>query len=198
MAYSNKYTNGNDYIMGSQGNDRLYGGGGNDSLYGFLGKDWIDGGDGNDFIVAGDGDVIIGGRGKDIMIDNGVNVWDRDTFVFNLGDTGTTTETADVIMRFTQFDRIDVPQIVVDGPHLGMVTTSIDSIEDAVSFARLSDKLNGSHHNTAYLFSNIGQETSYLVMDMDGNGSYESGVVMTNSYSTTSANAQGFLDAWLV
>ncbi len=73
---------------------------GADSFFGGSGKDAIDGFGGNDMIYGGRGaDILKGGSG-------------RDTFVYkSIRDSGTTIETADIILDFTKSDRIDLSAI---------------------------------------------------------------------------------------
>lgn len=73
---------------------------GADSFFGGAGKDAIDGFGGNDTIYGGRGaDILKGGSG-------------RDTFVYkSVSDSGTTIDTADIILDFTKTDRIDLSKI---------------------------------------------------------------------------------------
>lgn len=73
---------------------------GADSFFGGWGKDAIDGFGGNDTIYGGRGaDILKGGSG-------------RDAFVYkSTKDSGTTIETADLILDFTTSDRIDLSAI---------------------------------------------------------------------------------------
>ncbi len=75
---------GDDTLSGGNGNDTLSGGGGNDSLLGGLGDDSLFGGGGDDTLDGGLGsDTLDGGAGSDYYI-----VRDRNTYVFDSGDTG--------------------------------------------------------------------------------------------------------------
>ena len=72
---------GNDLVTGTVGSDHIIGGSGNDSILGGLGNDWISGG--------AEADKLSGGLGSD-------------TFVFNLGDTGQTSNGIDQILDFAK------------------------------------------------------------------------------------------------
>ncbi|MGZ4998151.1 MAG: type I secretion C-terminal target domain-containing protein, partial [Methylobacter sp.] len=93
-------SSGNDVLVGGYGNDTLIGLGGNDTLSGGFGNDTLNGGDGNDILSGGAGaDTLVGGKGNDIMTGNDFLV--TDTFVWNLGDQGTTAAPAiDTINNF--------------------------------------------------------------------------------------------------
>ena len=85
---------GDNYLSGAAGKDTLFGGDGDDTLRGGLGDDRLYGGAGDDRLNGDWGrDVLTGGDGAD-------------TFVFALGQTGTTAATADVITDFGAGDRI--------------------------------------------------------------------------------------------
>ena len=100
---------GNDEAWGGAGNDLVYGGGSDDRLRGDDGHDVIEGGTGDDWLHGGEGrDVLIGGGGADHLVG-----WDddnaRDTFVFNVGDSGTRRATADLVEGFESGrDKIDL------------------------------------------------------------------------------------------
>jgi len=73
------------------GDDRFFGGSGSDAIEGFGGDDEIDGGRGADILVGGSG---------------------RDTFIYDsVKDSGTSVDTADIILDFTSRDRIDLASI---------------------------------------------------------------------------------------
>lgn len=190
-----------ELIVGGSENDVIHGFDGSDIILGGAGHDFISGDGGNDVLYGGSGnDTIRGGTGKDIMYGRGSDPYalEINTFQFALGDSGLTTDTADIIRDFTQLDRIDVPDVVVRGPHTGEVRFDVWSIEDAAALARSLDPFIGGPNNTAYLFSNPAIQTSYLVMDMNANGLYDTGVVLDGLYLTSSAHADSFLDTWLV
>jgi Ca2+-binding RTX toxin-like protein len=77
MAWLNKPTPGDDYVLGTadddvidtgDGNDNIQGGDGNDSIAGSAGNDWIYGGSGNDDLDGGaDSDWLYGEAGNDTL-----------------------------------------------------------------------------------------------------------------------------------
>lgn len=121
---------GADELYGGSGVDRLYGDAGNDEMYGDADSDRIAGGDGNDSMSGGDGydtllgengnDTISGGNGRDIIRGgkgaDKLNDWEDasyvDIFGFNLGDSGVTALTRDVVEGFDSgVDKIDLRSI---------------------------------------------------------------------------------------
>lgn len=196
---------GQDGIVGSTGNDFLFGGDGNDIIYSSIGNDLLAGQGGNDTLIGGGGlNTYIGGTGKDVIINSGTG-WNRCLYVINPGDTGNTTETADEIYNFHQFDQILVNKYVATGSHLAQENTRINSIEDAVRAAKghhVAESLAGRGHQSACMYQNPVQKMSYLVMDMNGDGSFESGVILHDFYITDSHDVNkslhDFMDDWLV
>ena len=95
--------NGSSNFMWGNGNANILSGlGGGDQISGFGGDDQIDGGSGADLLEGGNGrDTLTGGIGADRLI------WS------DVGETGTTTATADVItdFNFAAGDRIDLSAI---------------------------------------------------------------------------------------
>jgi Ca2+-binding RTX toxin-like protein len=176
---------GMDIWGGGSGNDFAWGDAGTDFLYGYGGNDYLNGGAGNDFLNGGEGmDTIVGGTGRDIMT-GGIG---GDTFVFTgAGESGVTTATADIITDFGNnfWDNIDVPSWIANGSNRVFTGTSVNSIELATTVATNLDHAIAGH-DAAMLFANYGQNTSYLVMDMDLNGSYETGVVLQGMGNPTS------------
>jgi Ca2+-binding RTX toxin-like protein len=88
-------------VIGSMGANTLTGDAGDNVLMGLGGSDTLVGGGGNDTLVGGaNRDTLTGGTGNDV-------------FVFSaIGDSGTFTQTRDVITDFTQGqDHIDLSQI---------------------------------------------------------------------------------------
>ena len=96
---------GDDRLDGDSGDDTLYGGSGDDILYGDYGDDTLYGGAGDDFLTGNAGDdVLVGGAGVDFMIGGD----DADIFVLNMD--ATSSDDADVVMKFTpsEGDKIGV------------------------------------------------------------------------------------------
>lgn len=93
-------------VIGSVRDDTILGDGANNGLTGLDGNDILNGRGGNDRLVGGLGnDRLIGGSGKDI-------------FVFNdVGELGLTIQTTDLIVGFSNQDKIDLSGIdAVAGP----------------------------------------------------------------------------------
>lgn len=76
-----------DTLSGTNWSENISGGTGADTLYGLGGSDIINGGIGRDMMTGGNG---------------------ADTFVFMLGETGTTKARADIILDMARADRIDL------------------------------------------------------------------------------------------
>lgn len=193
-------TDGDDIMNGSWSirDEIFYAGAGNDQIYGGAGRDGIDGGDGNDLLDGGAGDDdlrggagddrIIGGAGAD-KLKGGEGA---DTFVFNfgdtifrpyqLGDTGPMNNdsfTADRISDFRFNDRIDVPdELTADDRSQIVFGASANSLTESVFRAHMIN--NASSGPDQYVFLFAGQDHSYLVMDMDMDGIFESGVTLFN------------------
>ncbi len=108
---------GNDVLIGGTGNDSLMGGAGNDILLAGIGDDILSGGTGNDFLAGGAGndliegnagsDFLFGGKGQDVLrggelnpTTGAVDFGDRDHFIFDAGDSGSTASTVDIIKDF--------------------------------------------------------------------------------------------------
>ena len=101
-------------------------------------------------------------------------------FVFqHAGEGGLTTGTVDHITDLKMWDRIDVPDAVMNGNHFVVQNTSITSIEQALGIANYFDSpLYGDSNATASLWANPTTNTSYLLLDMDANGTYDTGIVL--------------------
>ncbi|WP_404852022.1 beta strand repeat-containing protein [Colwellia sp. MB02u-10] len=99
---------GHDLMDGGTGNDILVGGAGGDLMFGGTGVDSLNGGENNDIILGGTGeDTLIGGAGSDNLIGG----TDRDTFKWNLNETG-----SDFIQDFslgTTGDVLDLADLLV-------------------------------------------------------------------------------------
>jgi Ca2+-binding RTX toxin-like protein len=150
--------NGGDYIDGGTGNDLIYadngsdtllGGDGNDAIYSGNAKDLLIGGAGNDLLFAGNGnDTLIGGTGRDGLYGGS----GKDIFVFeSLEDS--TNSNRDIIMDFSNGDKIDLSGLGFDGISrgsgnganlgysAGWLTTTIYDAESDFSIQLLG------HHN---------------------------------------------------
>ncbi|MES2195120.1 MAG: hypothetical protein V4517_11930 [Pseudomonadota bacterium] len=171
------YMNGDDTLYGDHSGNTLSGYGGNDTLFGYDGNDKLNGGAGNDRLYGGaDNDILYGGTGKDLLTGGSGN----DAFVFKFaGESGLTSATADVIKDLQMWDRIDVPDAVLNGHHSVVQNTSVTSIEQALGLANYFDSaLYGDSNATASLWANPTTNTSYLLLDLNTDGTYDSGVIL--------------------
>jgi len=166
---------GSDILYGEFGADDLYGGAGIDKLYGGAGRDDLFGGAGRDQIYGGTGaDDIYGGAGGDRL--SGGNGWD--TFHFTLGASGLGSATADVITDWVgAFDVIDAP---VPGSfyNYGEASTSATSIVQAAIEATSWFPDPSVQHVFLY---NPTIDKGFLVSDYNGDGAFETGVVLNGA-----------------
>lgn len=161
-------------IVGTAAGNWLVGTEHDDNIYGLDGNDLIFGGAGND--------LIVGGRGKDYMDGNA----GADTFRIGLGDSGITSDTADVIAHFKQDDgyvgflgdHIEVNDYVMSHQTLTAVGR-FDSIEDAAAAAQAANDAIGGAAGSA-LYKSL--TTTYLLMDLDGDHKFETGVQLTGTF----------------
>jgi Ca2+-binding RTX toxin-like protein len=155
-----------DYLSGGSGADDIYGGSGADDLYGGSGLDYLSGGTGDDLLSGGAGrDTLAGGAGEDV-------------FTFRKGDSGLTTTTADVITDWNRSD--DWIDMAVKGTtrNYGEHRTTARSIADAVDDAEFFFPQARIKHVFLY---NTKTDTGYLISDSDGNGQFDTGIVMKNA-----------------
>ena len=194
---------GNDTLWGDNGaeagSDYLYGQGGNDFLFGGASSDYLDGGDGddrlwgdsgNDVLVGGNGsDVLWGGGGADTILLNGPagGIFAVDTILLYQGDSLAFTGGADTIVQ----GRDGMPGLVgiqlhsdALGAYVPSTYTNATTIEGAAAqagaqlanwYAAHSD--DGRPQSHAIYLYNAAQDQGYLAIDMDLNGSYETGIV---------------------
>jgi Ca2+-binding RTX toxin-like protein len=193
--------NGNDTLSGGYGNDTLYGGRGTDVLYGGAGSDSLDGGDDWDWIYSGDGndglsggegndilygeggddvinggehrDLIVGGTGRDLMFGGA----DSDLFVYQYGDSFAYTNSADVIIDW-QGDRL----ISSAGSGYTEFEANVGSIEHAAWLANHFDDAGyfAAGTGNVYIY-NATTDIGYLLMDLDNDSTFESGVVVVGA-----------------
>lgn len=166
---------GNDTLYGNDSANVFYGYGGDDWLFGNGGDDTLYGGAGRDHLLGGTGnDTLVGGMGADTL--NGGDGADR--FVFTTpGEGGLTSSTVDAIQDLQMWDRIDVPDAVLNGTHHVVQNTSVTSIEMALGLANFFDAYNDTNA-TASLWANPTANLSFLLLDLDTNGTYDTGVVL--------------------
>lgn len=169
---------GSDDLRGHDGNDTLFGGGGSDHLYGGLGNDKLYGGSGADVLFGDEGDdLLVGGTGQDILKGGDGN----DTYRFAIGDSGVNGDTADHIVDFKQDpgrygylgDRIEANHYVMTHETLAL-SGNYGSIEGA---AEIAMRHNIDHAGSA-LVADHSTGNAYLFMDQDGDGTFETGVVI--------------------
>ncbi|CAN0453885.1 unnamed protein product, partial [Phaeothamnion confervicola] len=169
---------GSDYLIGQEGDDFLFGGASADYLEGGDGFDRLWGGSGNDTLVGGIGfDEIYGGAGADVIIENGFGI---DVIRLYMGDSFAFTGAADTIVtgqdwqtntsRIGWNGMIDVSSDVI-GTGMAATYTNATSIEGAAAEA-------GTPQTHAIYLYNAAQDQGYLVLDLDVNGSYETGRIL--------------------
>jgi hypothetical protein len=180
---------GSDYLYGQGGNDVLFGGASSDYLDGGDGDDWLLGDSGDDVLVGGKGsDVLWGGAGADTIILNGhEGIFGLDTILLYQGDSFAFTGGADTIVQSPD----GMPGLVgihvhtdAIGAYVPSTFTFATTIEGAAAeasaqianwYAAHSDDDRPQSH-AIYLY-NVAQDQGFLTMDMDLDGSYETGVV---------------------
>lgn len=136
-----------DSFFGGNDGDSLSGLDGNDSLFGGAGGDTLSGGLGND--------LLVGGTGKDSLSGGG----GLDTFLFNIGDSGTTVSTRDVISDFVDADD------EIDLSALGLTSFSLSSL---AAFG-------------AYSYTSGGN--TYLSADTSGDGVADFSIMLTGMHA---------------
>ncbi len=195
---------GSDTLFGQAGNDFLFGGASADFLDGGDGNDRLRGDSGNDVLVGGNGfDHVWGGAGADTILETGVG---GDFIYLFQGDSFAFTGYADTIHTGSDWsvghpwDHMSVivvtPDVVGTGPATGY--TNATTIEDAAAEAgwqianwnaeKIADLNAGRSDNfysedvfrthAVYLY-NAAQDQGYLAIDMDVDGSYETGIIFT-------------------
>jgi Ca2+-binding RTX toxin-like protein len=166
---------GSDILYGESGADYLYGGAGIDRLYGGVGADDLYGGAGKDRIFGGVGaDDLFGGRGGDRL--SGGNGWD--TFHFTQGTSGLTPATVDVITDWVgAYDVIDMP-VAGNFYNYGEAETTATSIVQATNEAASWFPDPGVQHVFLY---NPYIDKGFLVSDLNGDGAFETGVVLNKA-----------------
>lgn len=159
---------GNDALAGGPGRDRVYGGDGNDTLEGGNGSDFIlDGGAGDDLILGGNGmDELQGGSGNDTL-EGGAG---RDIYRYAATAPGTddlAVGTHDVI------DDSDARNLIQFSPEInGILKLDGITLDTVVSRTPLVANLD-TNNSIAY-----SAETASLLIDFDGNGTFEAATDM--------------------
>lgn len=113
-----------NWIAGNEHGNHLYGLAGGDALGGLAGADTLEGGLGNDSMLGGFGaDRLIGGAGNDLLDGGALADWlvggaGADTFAF-ARPSDSATNRRDVIVDFTDGDRIDLSAMDARRDHAG-------------------------------------------------------------------------------
>ena len=157
---------GDDAIVGSDGNDRLDGGSGGDQLAGGRGGDLLTDGTGQDGLDGNDGaDTFRGGADADI-----ITMWDgddaRDVVVLQLGDSGVSRTSIDVVNGFTS----------------GQDVINLRSFGSRMSYEDLD--FSGGHASVFY-------DGHYLRIDSDGDRAAD--LIIQFNYVTTMVEADFLL-----
>lgn len=181
---------GNDMFVGSNGNDTAYGGNQNDKLYGLNGNDYLSGEAGNDLLSGGAGtDTLIGGGGSDHLYGGagqdmlyGGTDGSIDYFHFSKGDSNAITGQNDWIYDWNRsYDYID-SSIKGTSSNYAEVATSLTSLASVRSMVEHNNNLNYKDHVFVY---NASQDRGYLLSDLDGNYTFETGVIIKGAGSAS-------------
>ncbi|SCK05276.1 DUF5801 repeats-in-toxin domain-containing protein, partial [Vogesella sp. LIG4] len=149
-------------VEGTSAADSLTGTSGNDHLFGYAGNDTLNGGAGNDVLSGGDGnDTLTGGPGNDLMSGG----FGSDTFVWHLGDQGTTA--APAADRITDFHTAE-----------GDVLDLHDLLQGESSATTLTQILN-------HQAPTAGNLLNYLHFTQDGSGNTVVQVSSTGNVATS-------------
>ena len=182
--------NGNDMFVGSNGADTAYGGADNDSLYGYGNNDYLNGEAGNDTLVGGSGtDTLIGGGGTDHLYGGtgqdvlyGGTDGSIDYFHISKGDSNALTGQNDWIYDWnSSYDYID-SSIKGTSSNYAERATSVTNLATARSVVENDNNLNYKDHVFLY---NASQDRGYLLSDLDGNYTFETGVIITGAGSAS-------------
>lgn len=164
---------GNDIVYGDDGNDFLFGGAGNDTLYGGPGNDTLLGDSGNDYLDGGPGtDLYWGSAGADTYV---AGSYDFDVIRLHLGDSPAVTGRADTLLCnpgwLLDAVKIDVPADTFQ--FVDRYISSVTSIEEAAAQAQV---IAAQDPADAMAFMNRDLGIAYLVLDLDQNGDFETGM----------------------
>lgn len=181
---------GDDTIFGGSGIDQLFGGEDDDTLYGLDSNDILNGGNGNDTLYGGNGDDnIIGNEGNDTLIGNagidslkgelgndtliggvGADILSggagSDTFVFDIGDSSTTT--LDTILDFT-FSTIGTDKLQFLNLGTEIITSSAIDVTNAATLAAALTLVQASGDSdgvNAQISWFVFEDNTYVVEDM--------------------------------
>lgn len=190
VAYRFVGGSGNDYFLGDSGADIAYGDGDNDTLSGWSGNDSLDGGSGNDSLRGGSGadnlygstgvDHLYGGTQADLLV--GGYDSSTDYFHFAKGDSNAIAGQFDTIYDWNvAYDYID-SSIAGRSNGYSESSTSATSLAAARSITENNASLADGDHTFLY---NAATDTGYLLSDLDGNYTFETGVVIKGAGSAS-------------
>lgn len=169
---------GNDIVYGDDGHDSLFGGTGNDTLYGGPGNDTLLGDSGDDYLDGGPGtDLYWGSAGADTFV---MGRYHGDVVRLYPGDSPAITGQADTLNCnpdwILDIATIDIPadtDRIVDRH-----ASSVTSIEEAAAEAR---SIATQRPTDAMVLVNQEQRRAYLMLDLDQNGDFETGLNIKGS-----------------
>lgn len=181
---------GADTIFGGSGIDQLFGGEDGDTLYGLDSNDILNGGNGDDILYGGNGDDnIIGNEDNDTLIGNagtdslkgelgndtligevGADILSggegSDTFIFDLGDSNTTT--LDTILDFT-FSIIGTDKLQFLNLGTEIITSSAIDVTNATTLTAaltLAQASGDSDGVSAQISWFVFENNTYVIEDM--------------------------------
>lgn len=169
---------GTDIVYGDDGDDILFGGAGNDTLYGGNGDDVLLGDSGNDYLDGGPGaDLYWGSAGADTFV---MGRFHNDIARLYPGDSPAITGQADTLICnpawLLDITTIDIP---ADTDRiLDRHASSVTSIEEAAAEAQ---SIAAQHPTDAMVLVNQAQKRAYLMLDLDQNGDFETGLNIKGS-----------------
>lgn len=194
VAYDFRGGDGDDYFFGDTASDSASGGNQNDTLNGYSGNDFLDGDAGNDKLYGGSGndnlsggegsDHLYGGAGRDDLF-GGYNDQRTDYFHFAMGDSQAHVGQADTIYDWNvSYDYID-SSIRGRASGYSEAATSATNIDAARYQVEHTAGLRDGDH--AFLY-NAQTDTGYLLSDLNGNYTFETGVIIRGAGSASDMN----------
>lgn len=134
----------------------------------------------------------------DLLISEGAAT---DTLRFALGDSGITTATADVVGDWhaaTETEFMGATGLVgdlIDMPVAGTASNYAEAFTEAPSIEAAAAEAQSLFGNTSirhvYLYDEGALDMSYLLSDLDNNGTFETGVIFTAGWAET-------MDYWYI
>jgi hypothetical protein len=173
-----------DAVSGTEGNDTFtVTGAGGLTLTGLGGNDILKGGDFRDILQGGAGnDVLEGGGGRDALSGGA----DSDSFIFKIGSSGLTSGTVDTISDWSAVDEIRM-SVAGTRANYTEVATAFTTIAEVATFVK--DTYQGSGFSHVFLYNSATTaKVGFLVSDLDGNGVFETGVILKGASTASSFN----------